>query len=130
MSRRRVAFLLASVIFLLAVAPATGKVDVLRIARRALRVAERADQAARHDKVTSARLADGGVGAADLADGAVTQAKLRDDAVTAGKLAAGAVTLGKLAGGSVSGAALQDGVITAGKVADQPSAAARWPTGR
>ena len=66
MSRLQVTLVLTGVIALLSVPPAMGKVDVLKLARRAFTIAERADKATRKPIQTS-----------QVSDGAVTSAKLR-----------------------------------------------------
>ena len=126
MSRLQVTLVLTGVIALLSVPPAMGKVDVLKLARRAFTIAERADKATRKPiqtsqvsdgAVTSAKLQDGGVQAADLADGSVTSGKLHDGDVQGADLADGAVTSEKLHDGEVHTTDLAEAAVTAGKLA-------------
>jgi hypothetical protein len=87
MIRLRVIVIVAVCLPLLTAAPASARIDPVKTALRALRIAERAEHAARKNKrvkVESKQIVDGSIGSADLADAAVT----------AGKLAAGAVTAG------------------------------------
>ena len=74
---------------LLAAPPAMAKIDVVRTALRALRIAERADKASRKNKVVK-------VQSKHIVDGTIVTADLADAAVTAGKLAAGAVGAAQL----------------------------------
>src|SRR4051812_40706544 len=104
MSRARLVLLLTGAILAFVVPTASAKVDVLRIARRALHIAERADKAAKKARpVKSKEIVDGSVANADLADGAVDNRKLADGAVDGRKLADGSVGNGKLADGAVDG---------------------------
>ena len=71
MSRARIAVLIAGILLAVSVPPAAAKTDVLRLARRALNIAERADKAARAkpEPVQSRDIADRAVANPDLGDG-------------------------------------------------------------
>ena len=74
MSRARLALLIAGILLLVSMpTAAAAKTDVLRLARRALHIAERADKAARAKPkpIVSKNISPGGVANANLADGSV-----------------------------------------------------------
>ena len=77
MSRARLALLIAGILLVVSAPTAAAKTDVLRLARRALNIAERADKAARAKPkpIQSKSIAPGGVANANLADGSVDAAR-------------------------------------------------------
>src|SRR6187549_2402294 len=99
MSRARLALLIAGILLVVSAPTAAAKTDVLRLARRALNVAERADKAARAKPkpIQSKSIASGGVANANLADGSVDARTIGPASVTAAELADAAVAGGKLA---------------------------------
>ncbi len=70
------------------------------------------------EKVTSAKILDGTIGATDLADNSVTSAKISDEAVANADLAGNAVNSPKIQDGSVTEADLADNSVVTTKLAD------------
>src|SRR5829696_3255407 len=119
MSRARVAVLITGILLVVSVPPAAAKTDVLRLARRALNIAERADKAARAKPQP--------VRSRDIADRAVANADLSDRAVDARTLGAASVTSAALAVGAVGSAALLDGAVSTDDLAALAITTASWP---
>ena len=75
-----------------------------------------ADELSCPDCVTTAEIADGGVGTADLADSAITSIKIVDGQVRAADLGSDAVTTAKILDGTIAAADLADGSVTGAKI--------------
>ena len=91
MSRARLALLIAGILLAVSVPSAAAKTDVLRLARRALHIAERADKAtrAKPKPIVSKNISPGGVANPNLADGSVDARTLGPASVTSAALAVG-----------------------------------------
>ena len=123
MSRARLALLICGVLLVVSAPTAAAKTDVLRLARRALHIAERADKAARAKPkpIASKNIARGGIANANLADGSVDARTLGPGSVTSAALAIGAVGSAALVDGDVStddlARIIRDGTITSADIA-------------
>jgi uncharacterized low-complexity protein len=94
-------------------APAFGGPSALSIAKKALKLATKANK-----PITSKRIVNGAVISNKIANGAVGTAKITNASVTNDKLAGGSVGTGKIANGAVGTVDLADGSVTNAKLAD------------
>jgi hypothetical protein len=105
--------IVTSLLFVTVVTPAFGGPSALSIAKKALKLATKANK-----PVGSKRLVNGAVITPKIANGAVTGIKIAPGAVGNGNIAAGAIGTGKIANGAVGTADLADGSVTNAKLAD------------
>jgi hypothetical protein len=105
--------IVAGLLFVTVAAPAFGGPSALSIAKRALKLAKKANK-----PIGSKRLVNGAVISSKIANGAVTAIKLTPGAVGNGALAPGSVGTGKIGDGSVTSSKLADGSVTNSKLAD------------
>jgi hypothetical protein len=103
--------IVACVLSVTVVSPAFGGPSALSIAKKALKLAKKANK-----PVTSKRIVNGAVISTKIANGAVGPLKITPGAVGSGAIANGAVGNAKIADGSVTNSKLADGSVGTAKI--------------